>query len=438
MRHETFRTRYPGVMPGEPRLSPLSCPQCGAAVPLGDGAVARCTYCAIDVPVPPQYIARRDDAKTRVRDRAQLDRFYAEASRPPSALVRGFAAIGRGVTIGGLVAGALIIVGTVIGVLVREQDLMTAAISALLMVVLAIPAFLETMFHLLGAAGYDLVDRLGAFAGVLPGFAVWLLVAAPLSISRTCRGALATIIRLRMRLAAGRPLQPGGPATCRGCGAALDVPPGALGVRCTYCETDNLVAIAGAVAAKDHRDATHVHEAIEKALDSHAQQLATQRRQLRHALVAWLVGLAVAFEVLYFPAHYFLDGTFTMTRTASGHRGELYPADDGNPVIAQDTVQPVALTFSWRCHTTNRRCIHFYVALRRGERVSFDTPDHDLELALQRHQHLVLAVGEWEPWVTDAKLAARAPYTGWYRVEISAPIGTEAATTTLRWSTTPE
>jgi len=427
-------------MPGEPKLKPLACPQCGAAVPLGDGATARCTYCSIDVPVPPEYIALRDDAKTRVRDRAQLDRLYAEASRPPSGLVRGFAAIGKGVTVGGLAAGALIVAGTIIGVLIREQDLMTAAISALLMVPLAIPAFLEMMFHLVGARSYDLVDGLGAFAGVLPGLAVWLLVAAPLLISSTCRGALATIIRLRMRLAAGRPVQPGGPATCRGCGAALDVPPGALGVRCSYCETDNIVAIPGVVAAKDHREVAHLHEAIEKVLDAHAQQLAGQRAQLRRSLVTSLLGLVCAFGVLYFPAHYFLDGTFTMARTASGHRGQLYPGrlEGANPVIPRDTQQQVELTFTWRCHKSQRRCIDFYVALRRGDHVTFESSDRDLQFVLQRHQHLVLSVGEWEPWVTDDKLAARAPYTGWYRVRVSAPPGTDTVNTTLRWSTTPD
>ncbi len=49
----------------EPKLSPLSCPQCGAAVPLGEGTIARCTYCSIAVPVPAQYIALRDEATRR-------------------------------------------------------------------------------------------------------------------------------------------------------------------------------------------------------------------------------------------------------------------------------------------------------------------------------------------------------------------------------------
>jgi LSD1 subclass zinc finger protein len=427
-------------MPGEPKLRPLSCPKCGAAVPLGDGAVARCTYCSIDVPVPPEYIALRDDAKTRVADRAELERSYAEASRPPGVLVRAFARIGRGFTLGCLGAGALIVVGTIISVLIHEQDLMTAAISAVLMVLFAIPAFLEMMFHLACARSYDLVDALGALTGVLQGITVWLLVAVPLLVSQTCRGALATIIMLRQRLAAGKPVSPGGPATCRGCGAALDVPPGALGVRCTYCETDNLVSIPGAVAAKDHRDATHMHEAIEKVLDRHALQLDSQRLQLRRNLVASLIGLVCAFGVLYFPAHYFLDGTFTMARTASDHRGNLYPGrlEDANPVIPRDSSQPVDLTFTWKCHKSERRCIDFYVALRRGERVTFDASDRDLSFTLMRHQHFVFSMGEEDPWVKDASLAARTPYTGWYQLEVSAPPGTEDVHTTLRWSTAPE
>lgn len=421
-------------MASEPKLSPLACPRCGAAVPLGEGTVARCSYCAIDVPVPPEYIALRDDAKTRVRDKAELDRLYAEASRPPSKLIRGFAAIGRGVQIGALVGGALIIVGTIIGVIIREQDFMTTVISTVLMTPLAIPAFFETLFHLIGSHSYDLVDRLGAFGGLLPGITVWLLVAVPLLISNTCRGALAKIVMLRMRLAAGQPVQPGGPATCRGCGAALDVPPGALGVRCTYCETDNLVTVPGRAAAKDHRETTHMHEAIDHVYAVHQRQLAAARATLRRNLGVSLAGLVVLFGVLYFPAHYFLDGSFTVARTAAGHRGKLYPDDDGNPVIARDSDDTVELGFTWRCHTRKRLCIHFYVALEKGDHVTFASPDRDLDFTLQRHQHLVLSVGVWEPWVDDAKLAERAPYTGWYRVEVSAPFGTEVANTSVRWS----
>jgi LSD1 subclass zinc finger protein len=422
----------------EPKLSPLACPQCGAAVPLGDGTVARCTYCSIDVPIPPQYIALRDDAKTRVSDRAELDRCYAEASRPPSAFVRGFAAIGDGLALVGLGGGALIIVGTIIAVLIREQDVMTAAVSALLMVVLAIPAFIETMFHLACARSYDLIDCFGPFAGVLPALAVWLFIAVPLLISKTCEGALASIIGLRMRLAAGRPVQPGGPATCRGCGAALDVPPGALGVRCTYCQTDNVVAIPAVVAAKDHRDTTHMHESIEKVLAKHAEQIATQRARLRRNLLVSLVGLLCAFGVLYFPAHYFLDGTFTIARTPSAHRGQLYPSRlEADTVIPQDMTKPIDLTFTWDCHGSTRKCIDFYVALKRGERVMFEASNHDLQFVLQRHARLVLSVGEYDPWVSDASLAARAPYTGWYRVRVSAPPGTDTVTTTLHWTTMP-
>ena len=422
-------------MSNQPKVAPLACPRCGAAVPLGEGAVARCTYCSIDVAVPPEYIALRDDAKTRIQDRAELDRLYRQASRPPSKFVRMFPKIGRGFILGCAGAGALIILGTIVGVIIREHDFVTTVVSAAIMVVLGIPAFLETMWHLIGSHSYDLVDALGPFAGVLPGFVVWLFVAVPVNVSTRCSGAFATIIRMRMHLAAGMPLQPGGPATCRGCGAALDVPAGALGVRCTYCETDNLVAIPAVAAAKDHKEATHFHEAIEKVIPAHLQQLASQRAKLRRNLVVSLLGLACAFGVLYFPAHYFLDGSFTIARTAQGHRGELYPDDPGNSVIAHDTAQPMDLTFTWRCHGSKRMCITFHVALKRGERVSFDTSDHDLEIALQRHQHLVLSVGVWEPWVTDAKLAERAPYTGWYRVQITAPPGTDTVNTTLKWST---
>ena len=351
--------------------------------------------------------------------------------------MRGFAGMGDGLALVGLGAGALIIVGTIIAVLIREQDLMTAAVSAVLMVALAIPAFIETMFHLACARSYDLIDAFGPFAGLLPALAVWLFVAVPILISKTAKGALATIIQLRMRLAAGRPVQPGGPATCRGCGAALDVPPGALGVRCTYCQTDNVVAIPGIVAAKDHRDTTHMHEAIENVLAKHAEQLAKQRTELRRSLLTSLIGLVCAFGVLYFPAHYFLDGTFTIARTPSSHRGQLYPGRlETADAIPEDFTKPIDLSFAWDCHGSKRKCIDFYVALNRGERVTFEASSHDVQFVLQRHAHIVLSVGEYDPWVSDPSLAARAPYTGWYRVRVSAPPGTDTVNTTVHWTAT--
>lgn len=420
-----------------PALHPLSCPKCGAPVPLGEGDVARCSFCAIDVPVPAEYIALRDDANTRRKDRGELDRLYAAASRPPSLLVRGFAAIGDAVGIAALIGGGLIILGTIIGVIIREQDLMTTAISAVLMIVLAIPAFIETMFHFAAARSYDLYDALGAFSGVLAGLLVWLLVAAPILISQTCRGALAAIIGLRRRLVAGSPVQPGGPATCRSCGAALDVPAGALGVPCTYCGADNLVAIPDVVATAEHQKSDRLHHDVAAVLQDHRKQLAAHRRKLRRRLAGWLFGLACAFEALYFPSHGFLDGMFTMVHRASSHRGALYPDDDGNPVVPSDGAQAFDIGFPYRCHDDHaHRCTHFYLALQRGDRVTFETPGRtDLGFALQRHEHLVLSVGVWEPWITDASLAARAPYTGWYRVQVTAPMALDRATTTLRWTT---
>ena len=408
------------------------CPKCGAAVPLGDGELAHCAYCATDVPIPSDYIALRADANTRGRDRDQLERLYVTASRVPTAFLRGLAAMGRGVLIGGMCVGALIIVATVIGVIVREQDLMTALISALLMFVLAIPAFLETMLHLVTATSYDLVDGFGPFAGVLPGVVVWLLVAAPLQISRTARTIVGEIFALRHRLAAGKPVQPGGPATCRGCGAALDVSPGALGVRCTYCQTDNLVAVPGVAAAADHRETSELHRDIEQVVASHTRELAIVRGKLTRRLGASLVALACLFGVLYFPAHWFLDGSTTMHR-ASSHRGVLLSSDD-LPAIPSGEARTVELSFLFRCHgESDRRCIHYYVALNRGDRVSFESSNKAIAFAMQRHEHLVLAVGEWEPWVNDAAIATRAPYTGWYRVEVAVPLAMESATTTFRW-----
>jgi uncharacterized Zn finger protein (UPF0148 family) len=48
---------------------------------------------------------------------------------------------------------------------------------------------------------------------------------------------------LQGALVAGEPAHPGGPSTCRSCGAPLSVKPGKLCVPCYYCSTQNLVSL---------------------------------------------------------------------------------------------------------------------------------------------------------------------------------------------------
>ena len=87
---------------------------------------------------------------------------------------------------------------------------------------------------------------------------------------------------LQAALASSPPSTQGGPALCRQCGAALAVPPGALGVRCDYCGADNLVAVPTAWLEATKK----VDKALVNEERSALQAEAEARRSLRWSL-AW-------------------------------------------------------------------------------------------------------------------------------------------------------
>lgn len=86
-------------------------------------------------------------------------------------------------------------------------------------------------------------------------------------------------------LAARLPDGPGGASLCHACGAALDIPRGALGVPCVYCKADNLVALPGAWVTKIRAGEFRQFLRIDAALE--AFRMASERARER----AWATAL---------------------------------------------------------------------------------------------------------------------------------------------------
>lgn len=103
----------------------------------------------------------------------------------------------------------------------------------------------ELVCHpLAGILGTDLSGRFGG-GTVYAGFIVIVVVGGLLPIWLVdYLDSLAQIKHtLQVNLSAIPPQQPEFPSTCRGCGAALDVPKGAYGVLCPDGEADNIVSM---------------------------------------------------------------------------------------------------------------------------------------------------------------------------------------------------
>jgi DNA-directed RNA polymerase subunit RPC12/RpoP len=192
-----------------PSVDVLRCPRCGADVPLGAADEARCVHCGAGVPLPEahrqlQALQREDDA-TRSRAHA----LFASLDSPPWLVTRVIAAVFDQpmfvfwIFFGVPVGLASIFAGLVVGDRAGSTLLLTAATFGSLFVL----TFLPRSF------GIYANRRTGARRVLLGG------------------------------LQARPPKSPGGPASCRECGAPLDVHEGALVARCAYCGADNAVRV---------------------------------------------------------------------------------------------------------------------------------------------------------------------------------------------------
>lgn len=253
-------------------LAVLHCSGCGAPVALGDGDAAVCRQCGARTPIPGEHRALRDaasfDAATRRTAEAALHRL----DRPPGPGLRALAVIARiPFWVIFLVFGAPLFFVTLPSAFLLAHSIATAAgwpsgddLSSALLV-----AVMGAQFYLLA---------------VVPAF---LLIYGGRRVTARAR--------LVAALAAKPPATPGGPASCRSCGAPLERTADEHVARCLYCRAENaliapeahLKAARGVVA----RIAATVAEAV--AQDAAERQATRQRLGDRLFSVTWKTAVAV-------------------------------------------------------------------------------------------------------------------------------------------------
>jgi LSD1 subclass zinc finger protein len=275
-------------------VKPLVCPSCNGAVPLTDGAETKCPYCSARVPIPEEHRALRAALQSRAEQMALVEAEYRRIGKPPGPILRFAAGAAEGSVkvVLAIATGFLSIWAALLGFvwdLIKDIDELWV-----LLLVLVLP-FVALYFVLLGAAhalralapviGVDLIDRYGLVGGFLfLAVLVWFLV--PVTIATRDYFDAWADVRRRMQtcLAAKPPKIPGGPAGCRRCGAALEVPPHALGVRCAYCNADNLVALPPRWVANAARASSKLHMQVSSAIAEER----TVRKKARGAALAVL------------------------------------------------------------------------------------------------------------------------------------------------------
>lgn len=88
-------------------------------------------------------------------------------------------------------------------------------------------------------------------------------------------------------LATRPPATPGGSATCRNCGAPLDVPPGATLALCVYCHAENAVEIRTRLLSGAKRALSRVTSGTREAQEHDRADRRETRRLLWHELLRY-------------------------------------------------------------------------------------------------------------------------------------------------------
>lgn len=402
-----------GAREAKPSAQPLRCPSCGAPVPLPPaGDVATCVFCKASVPLPDDVRTLRDAEEQEQGDRAEAERLYRKLGKPPSTALRAW------------VGAAELFAGAMAGMIALLFWLSSAFIflSGLL---------LELFMHAIAPlVRIDFIDRFGggtAYVGF--GVVVILFGLFPKWLVGYLDQSAKIRLSLQANLAARFPERVGFPSTCRECGAALAVPPGALGVRCDFCGADNLVALPREWVSSAGARQEHFHASI---VDAVAQGRAL-RSEARKELLAWAQPLAIALAVMCF----------------LGKCAVWIDEDDVKVSYAQSMGSPRTLIADWDATVAMpidqlvefRQFKNFSVALHHGEIFEISSPDGGSCTSITVHNTTSFPFitrdddVEWSPR-DDGSYGAqyRAPYTGLFRIEING-IWQPDLQTHARWRT---
>ncbi|MEO8876858.1 MAG: hypothetical protein ABI461_14790 [Polyangiaceae bacterium] len=262
------------------RLEALKCPKCGSPVPFGDADVAVCTHCHTDVPLPDTYRALRKATRDDVEARARAENVLAHLDRPSWLVTRILAA-----TFDQPMLGFIFFFGIPVGLITILEALATA----------------NAIARHQGLASGDDVPFVWVMLIII--FYVFLFAFVPRALGVYANRRSISRAGILAALAARPPRTPGGPASCRNCGAPLFVEPGKSLVICDYCKTDNAVRIETSIVTEATQKVRHISGTADDAARADCQERSETVRllfvELRRYLVRTVVlgGLLVVYAI---------------------------------------------------------------------------------------------------------------------------------------------
>lgn len=203
-----------------PALAVLRCSACGVPLVLREGDAATCSQCGRQSEIPAEHRALRDATRWDDAARDAAERALHGFDAPPGLLLRALAFAAR----------------------VPFWVIFMALGAPLFFMALGLVWPLAQ--RIAGALGWPTGDQVSsALVVALMGLVFWALAIVP-SFLVTYGGRRVSARALLMAaLAAKRPEHPGGPSSCRSCGAPLELRPGAHVARCTYCRTESVLVV---------------------------------------------------------------------------------------------------------------------------------------------------------------------------------------------------
>lgn len=238
-------------------IAVLQCAACGAPLALGHADTATCGRCGASTEIPAAHRALRDAAGWDDQARRAAEAALHGFDRPPGLPLRALAWLSA------LPFAAIFIL---FGVPLFFLDLVLAVkLSAWLADLLGWPGGIDGSPMLLTA---------------MMGLVLWAMTIVPAFLAAYGGRRVTARSLLLAALAARPPQHPGGPASCRSCGAPLTIDAGALVARCDYCAAENALQVAPARLAAAHAQTGSLTRTMQEA----AQRDRHERARTRDAI----------------------------------------------------------------------------------------------------------------------------------------------------------
>lgn len=198
-------------------LTPVICEKCGSAIPLVDAELTDCIYCNAPVVIPANYRRGQEARKRLTQIRQHASDFLSRLGSRPRKLEIWISLIPAWTFL------LILIVLTVVG--------------------FGISAFaLEFGLSLL--LGTNVTDYFHGMIVLLVYLgSLFLFFALPMTAFFLVRRRVFVTRRLMTVLAAGEPVKPGGPVTCRRCGGPFQTAENEVVAACAYCGTENFLQV---------------------------------------------------------------------------------------------------------------------------------------------------------------------------------------------------